>query len=98
MFGLSAKVGVAGGDSLRWAAVISSRYDSHQRGDDKVRALNVAAAYVIPLRASVLAVKAFAGYATALKAWKDTENVVYNGYQVYHWSASQLLNLSFVLT
>ena len=29
------------------------------------------------------AVKAYAGYADGAKAWKDTEKVVYNGYQVY---------------
>ncbi len=74
MFGLSAKVGVAGGDLM-----VGGRY---LFGDDEVRAWNVAAAYVYPLSKRT-AVKAFAGYADGSKAWKDTENVVYNGYQVY---------------
>ena len=39
-------------------------------------------AYVYPLSKRT-AVKAYAGYGDSSKAWKDTEQVVYNGYQVY---------------
>ncbi len=82
MFGLSAKVGVAGGDLMVGGRYLFGDDDSIKEGDDKVRAWNVAAAYVYPLSKRT-AVKAFAGYADGSKAWKDSENVVYNGYQVY---------------
>ena len=81
MFGLSAKVGVAGGDIL-----VGGRYlfghDEALTGDDKVRAWNLGAAYIYPLSKRT-ALKAYAGYADSSKGWKDKEEVAYNGYQVY---------------
>ena len=81
MFGLSAKVGVAGGDIL-----VGGRYlfghDEALTGDDKVRAWNLGAAYIYPLSKRT-ALKAYAGYADSSKGWKDKEEVAYNGYQLY---------------
>lgn len=81
MFGLSAKVGVAGGDIL-----VGGRYlfghDEVLTGDDKVRAWNLGAAYIYPLSKRT-ALKAYAGYADSSKGWKDKEEVAYNGYQLY---------------
>ena len=81
MFGLSAKVGVAGGDVL-----VGGRYlfghDEALTGDDKVRAWNLGAAYIYPLSKRT-AVKAYAGYADASKGWKEKDEVAYNGYQLY---------------
>lgn len=82
MFGLSAKVAVGGGDALLGARYLFGKDKSLEAGDDKVRSWNVGAAYVYPLSKRT-AVKAYAGYGDSSKAWKDTEQVVYNGYQVY---------------
>ena len=82
MFGLSAKVGVAGGDVLVGGRYLFGKDKAITEGSDKVRSWNVGAAYIYPLSKRT-AVKAYAGYADSSKAWKDTENVVYNGYQVY---------------
>ena len=82
MFGLSAKVPVAGGDVLAGARYLFGKDEAITTGDDKVRAWNIGAAYIYPLSKRT-AVKAYAGYADGAKAWKDTEKVVYNGYQVY---------------
>ncbi|WP_302945787.1 porin [Turicimonas muris] len=81
MFGLSAKVAVGGGDAL-----VGARYlfgdDAPTATDDKVRSWNIGAAYIYPLSKRT-ALKAYAGYADSSKGWKDTEEVVYNGYQLF---------------
>lgn len=82
MFGLSAKVAVAGGDAMIGARYLfgDKAYDTADEED--VRSWNVGAAYVYPLSKRT-ALKAYAGYADSDKAWKDTKDVNYNGYQVY---------------
>lgn len=82
MFGLSAKVAVGGGDALIGARYLFGDDDRAAAKDDKVRSWNVGAAYVYPLSKRT-ALKAYAGYADSSKGWKDTKDVVYNGYQVY---------------
>lgn len=83
MFGLSAKVAVGGGDALVGARYLFGDDDGAAAGkDDKVRSWNIGAAYVYPLSKRT-ALKAYAGYADSSKGWKDTKDVVYNGYQVY---------------
>lgn len=82
MFGLSAKVAVGGGDLLAGGRYLFGDDDSIGAEEQKVRAWNVGAAYIYPLSKRT-AVKAYAGYADGAKAWKNTENVAMNGYQVY---------------
>ena len=82
MFGLSAKVAVGGGDALVGARYLFGDDDAPTATDDKVRSWNIGAAYIYPLSKRT-ALKAYAGYADSSKGWKDTENVVYNGYQLY---------------
>ena len=88
MFGLSAKVAVGGGDVLVGGRYLFGKDEAKDVGANKVavdgdvRAWNIGAAYIYPLSKRT-AVKAYAGYADGAKAWKDTEKVVYNGYQVY---------------
>ena len=62
MFGLSAKVPVAGGDVLAGARYLFGKDEAITTGDDKVRAWNIGAAYIYPLSKRT-AVKAYAGYA-----------------------------------
>ncbi len=82
MFGLSAKVAVAGGDALFGGRYIFGHDESITKGDDKVRGWNIGAAYRYPL-SNRTQLKAYAGYADASKGWKNTEDVAMNGYQVY---------------
>ena len=82
MFGLSTKVAVGGGDALLGARYLFGKDKAIVDGDDKVRSWNIGAAYVYPLSKRT-AVKAYAGYGDSAKGWKDTEEVVYNGYQVF---------------
>lgn len=82
MFGLSAKVPVAGGDALVGARYLFGDDDAPAATDDKVRSWNIGAAYIYPLSKRT-ALKAYAGYADSSKGWKDTKDVVYNGYQLY---------------
>ena len=82
MFGLSAKVAVGGGDALVGARYLFGDDDAPTATDDKVRSWNIGAAYIYPLSKRT-ALKAYAGYADSSKGWKDTENVVYNGYQLF---------------
>ena len=80
-FGLSAKVGVAGGDVLVGGRYLFGHDESVTTGTDKVRAWNVGAAYVYPLSKRT-AIKAYAGYADSSKAWADKPDTSYNGYAV----------------
>ena len=80
-FGLSAKVGVAGGDVLVGGRYLFGHDESVTTGTDKVRAWNVGAAYVYPLSKRT-AIKAYAGYADSSKAWADKSDTSYNGYAV----------------
>lgn len=80
-FGLSAKVGVAGGDVLVGGRYLFGHDESVTTGTDKVRAWNVGAAYVYPLSKRT-AIKAYAGYADSSKAWADKADTSYNGYAV----------------
>ena len=82
MFGLSTKVAVGGGDALLGARYLFGKDKAIVDCDDKVRSWNIGAAYVYPLSKRT-AVKAYAGYGDSAKGWKDTEEVVYNGYQVF---------------
>lgn len=81
-FGLSAKVGVGGGDALIGASYLFGKDDSVKEGEDDVRSWNIGAAYIYPLSKRT-ALKAYAGYADSSKLWKDTEKAAYNGYQVF---------------
>ena len=80
LFGLSAKVPVAGGDVLVGARYLFG-HDEALEGDDKVNSWNIGAAYVYPLSKRTV-VKAYAGYADSGKGWKDTAETSYNGYAV----------------
>ena len=82
MFGLSAKVAVGGGDLLAGGRYLFGDDDAIGAEEQKVRAWNIGAAYIYPLSKRT-AVKAYAGYADGAKAWKNTEDVAMNGYQVY---------------
>lgn len=81
LFGLSAKVKVAGGDVLAGARYLFGKDESITEDTNKVRSWNIGAAYVYPLSKRT-AVKAYAGYADSAKAWKDKEDYLYNGYAV----------------
>lgn len=89
MFGLSAKVGIAGGDALVGARYLFGDKDYDTKDEEDIRSWNVGAAYIYPLSKRT-AVKAYAGYADSSKGWKDKSTnsngavtPVYNGYQVY---------------
>jgi len=82
MFGLSTKVAVGGGDALIGARYLFGKDEAVTEGTDKVRAWNIGAAYIYPLSKRT-ALKAYAGYADAGKAWKNEEDVAYNGWQAY---------------
>ena len=73
---------VGGGDALVGARYLFGDDDAPTATDDKVRSWNIGAAYIYPLSKRT-ALKAYAGYADSSKAWKETEDVVYNGYQLY---------------
>ena len=95
MFGLSAKVPVAGGDVLAGARYLFGKDKSlPATGDQDVNSWNIGAAYVYPLSKRTK-LNAYAGYADSGKGWKDRSykagkaeeaaNItpVYNGYQLY---------------
>ena len=89
MFGLSAKVSVAGGDALIGARYLFGDQKYNTKDEESVRSWNIGAAYVYPLSKRT-ALKAYAGYADSSKGWKDKSTnaagevtPVYNGYQVF---------------
>ena len=82
MFGLSAKVGVAGGDLMVGGRYLFGEDESITKGDDDIRSWNIGAAYIYPLSKRT-ALKAYAGYADSSKGWKAKDEIAYNGYQVY---------------
>uniref|UniRef100_UPI00402A93D4 porin n=1 Tax=Turicimonas muris TaxID=1796652 RepID=UPI00402A93D4 len=92
MFGLSAKVPVAGGDVLAGARYLFGKDKSlPAAGDQDVNSWNIGAAYVYPLSKRTN-LNAYAGYADSGKGWKDRSTKatdataitpVYNGYQLY---------------
>ena len=82
-FGLSAKAPVAGGTVKAGFRYTFGKDDGAAAGtEDKHNAWLVGAAYEYPLSKRTL-IKSYAGYADGGKAWKDTKDVIYNGYQVY---------------
>lgn len=95
MFGLSAKVPMAGGDLLAGARYLFGKDKTIPATEDQdVNSWNIGAAYVYPLSKRTK-LKAFAGYADSGKGWKDVSykagktvedaNItpVYNGYQLF---------------
>ena len=95
MFGLSAKVPVAGGDVLAGARYLFGKDKNlPATGDQDVNSWNIGEAYVYPLSKRTK-LNAYAGYADSGKGWKDVSykafkkvedaNItpVYNGYQLY---------------
>ena len=95
MFGLSAKVPVAGGDVLAGARYLFGKDKNlPATGEQDVNSWNIGAAYVYPL-SNRTKLNAYAGYADSGKGWKDVSykafkkvedaNItpVYNGYQLY---------------
>ena len=82
MFGLSAKVPVAGGDVLVGARYITGEKDKDLATEKDVSAWNIGAAYIYPLSKRT-AIKTYAGYADGSDGWSKEAKVNYNGYQVY---------------
>lgn len=82
MFGLSAKVPVAGGDVLVGARYVTGEINKDLDSEKDVSTWNIGAAYIYPLSKRT-AIKAYAGYADGSDGWKDKDSVSYNGYQVY---------------
>lgn len=70
VFGLSAKVNVAGGDLLLGTRYTFGKDDSVKVGEDKFNNWNIGAAYIYPLSKRT-AIKAYAGYAKSGKLWKE---------------------------
>ncbi len=82
MFGLSAKVPVAGGDVLVGARYITGEKNKDLATEQDVSAWNIGAAYIYPLSKRT-AIKTYAGYADGSDGWSKEPTVNYNGYQVY---------------
>ena len=92
MFGLSAKVPVAGGDVLAGARYLFGKDKSlPATGDQDVNSWNIGVAYGYPLSKRTK-LNAYAGYADSGKGWKDRYTKAadataiipnYNGYQLY---------------
>ena len=92
MFGLSAKVPVAGGDVLAGARYLFGKDKSlPATGDQDVNSWNIGVAYAYPLSKRTK-LNAYAGYADSGKGWKDRSTKAsdaaaiipdYNGYQLY---------------
>ena len=82
-FGLSAKAPVAGGTVKVGARYTFGKNDEAKANEeDKHNAWLIGAAYEYPLSKRTI-VKSYAGYADGGKAWKDTAETKYNGYQLY---------------
>ena len=82
-FGLSAKAPVAGGTVKVGARYTFGKNDEAKANEeDKHNAWLIGAAYEYPLSKRTI-VKSSAGYADGGKAWKDTAETKYNGYQLY---------------
>ncbi len=82
-FGLSAKINAGGGAIKVGARYTFGKNDGAAAGtEDKHNAWLVGAAYEYPLSKRTM-IKSYAGYADGGKAWKDTTDTKYNGYQVY---------------
>ena len=81
-FGLSAKAPVAGGTVKVGARYTFGKNDEAKANEeDKHNAWLIGAAYEYPLSKRTI-VKSYAGYADGGKAWKDTAETKYNGYQL----------------
>ena len=82
-FGLSAKAPVGGGTVKVGARYTFGKNDEAKANEeDKHNAWLIGAAYEYPLSKRTI-VKSYAGYADGGKAWKDTAETKYNGYQLY---------------
>ena len=88
MFGLSTTAQLGGGKAMFGARYVFGKDFQKKVGandvkvDGDVRAWTIGAGYEYPLSKRT-AVKAYAGYADSGKAWKEVEDVAYNGYQVF---------------
>ena len=88
MFGLSTTAQLGGGKAMFGARYVFGKDFQKKVGanevkvDGDVRAWTIGAGYEYPLSKRT-AVKAYAGYTDSGKAWKEVEDVAYNGYQVF---------------